>query len=50
VIACTTADNRRSQAVMARLGLRREPARDFRDHYGAGEWHLLVWVASPPLP
>jgi RimJ/RimL family protein N-acetyltransferase len=50
VIACTTADNRRSQAVMARLGLRREPARDFRDHYGAREWHLLVWVASPPLP
>ena len=50
VIACTTADNGRSQAVMARLGLRREPARDFRDHYGAREWRLLVWVASPPLP
>jgi RimJ/RimL family protein N-acetyltransferase len=48
VIACTTADNGRSQAVMARLGLRREPARDFRDHYGPREWHLLVWVASPP--
>jgi RimJ/RimL family protein N-acetyltransferase len=50
VIACTTADNRRSQAVMARLGLRRDPARDFRDHYGSREWHLLVWVASPPAP
>jgi RimJ/RimL family protein N-acetyltransferase len=50
VIAFTTADNRRSQAVMARLGLRREPARDFRDHYGAREWHLLVWCASPPPP
>jgi RimJ/RimL family protein N-acetyltransferase len=50
VIACTTADNGRSQAVMARLGLRREPARDFRDHYGSREWHLLVWVAAPPLP
>jgi RimJ/RimL family protein N-acetyltransferase len=50
VIACTTADNRRSQAVMARLGLRREPARDFRDHYGTRVWDLLVWVASPPLP
>jgi RimJ/RimL family protein N-acetyltransferase len=50
VIACTTADNRRSQAVMARLGLRREPARDFRDHFGAREWHLLVWVASPSPP
>jgi RimJ/RimL family protein N-acetyltransferase len=48
VIACTTADNRRSQAVMARLGLRREPACDFRDHYGSRMWHLLVWVASPP--
>jgi RimJ/RimL family protein N-acetyltransferase len=50
VIACTTADNGRSQAVMARLGLRREPARDFSDHYGPRVWHLLVWVASPPLP
>jgi len=46
VIAFTTADNRRSQAVMARLGLRRDLARDFRDHYGSREWHLLVWVAS----
>jgi RimJ/RimL family protein N-acetyltransferase len=50
VIACTTADNGKSQAVMARLGLRRDPARDFRHHYGSREWDLLVWVASPPLP
>jgi RimJ/RimL family protein N-acetyltransferase len=50
VIACTTADNARSQSVMARLGLRRDPARDFSDHYGAREWHLLVWSASPPPP
>jgi RimJ/RimL family protein N-acetyltransferase len=47
VIAFTTADNPRSQAVMARLGLRRDPARDFRDQHGSTVWHLLVWIASP---
>lgn len=44
VIAYTAADNSRSQAVMARLGLRRDPARDFSATYESGLWHGLVWV------
>jgi len=47
VIAFTTADNPRSQAVMARLRLRRDASRDFSDRDGATVWHLLVWVAWP---
>ncbi len=42
ILSYTSADNLRSQAVMARLGLRREPARDFT----TGSWRGLVWVAS----
>jgi RimJ/RimL family protein N-acetyltransferase len=44
VIAYTAADNPRSQAVMARLGLRRDPVRDFSALYETGVWHGLVWV------
>ena len=47
VIAFTTADNPRSQAVMARLRLRRDASRDFSDRDGPTVWHLLVWIASP---
>ena len=43
VIAYTAADNPRSQAVMARLDLRRDPARDFSAVYESGIWHGLVW-------
>ena len=47
VIACTAPDNLRSQAVMGRLALRRDPSRDFTDLSGARAWHGLVWVAEP---
>jgi len=42
IISYTSADNLRSQAVMARLGLQRDPARDFTLANG---WQGLVWVA-----
>jgi RimJ/RimL family protein N-acetyltransferase len=49
VLAYTAPDNLRSQAVMERLGLQRDRSRDFHDHYDdVGDWHGLVWVATPP--
>ena len=48
VIAYTATDNLRSQTVMARLQLRRDPSRDYSEPYGSGLWHGLVWVATPP--
>jgi RimJ/RimL family protein N-acetyltransferase len=50
VLAYTAPDNIRSQAVMARLRLRRDPARDFSESVGLGVWHGLVWVATHRLP
>ena len=47
VIAYTAPDNLRSQAVMTRLGLRRDPSRDYSEPYKSGLWHGLVWVAMP---
>ena len=47
VLAYTAADNDRSRAVMARLGLERDPARDYSEAFGDGVWHGLVWVARP---
>ncbi len=48
VFAYTAPDNLRSQAVMNRLGMRREPARDFtHDYENYPAWHGLVWVAEP---
>ena len=47
VLAYTSADNVRSQAVMRRLGFRREPTRDFDAVYGDRPWHGLVWAARP---
>lgn len=48
ILAYTSPDNLRSQAVMKRLNLRREPARDFtKMDEKAGTWHALVWVATP---
>lgn len=45
VLAYTAPDNHRSQAVMTRLGLRRDPSRDFTtDTERIGRWHGLVWV------
>jgi RimJ/RimL family protein N-acetyltransferase len=46
VLAYTAADNVRSQAVMMRLGMRRDPSRDFDTLYGDTPWHGLVWVAE----
>jgi RimJ/RimL family protein N-acetyltransferase len=45
VLSYTSADNIRSQAVMARLKLRRDASRDFIADYGKGSWRGLVWVA-----
>jgi RimJ/RimL family protein N-acetyltransferase len=45
VIAYTASDNLRSQAVMARLRLQRDPSRDFTADYDrVGAWQGLVWV------
>jgi RimJ/RimL family protein N-acetyltransferase len=46
VIAYTSADNLRSQAVMDRLKMRRDLARDFIMDYAANKrWRVLVWEA-----
>ena len=46
ILAYTSADNLRSQAVMGRLRMQRDPARDFVKRYaGIGDWNALVWVA-----
>jgi len=49
VLAYTAPDNLRSQAVMERLKLQRDPSRDFSVPYsrGVGIWRGLVWVARP---
>jgi RimJ/RimL family protein N-acetyltransferase len=47
VMAYTAPDNLRSQAVMERLGLTREPTRDFTEiDSDIGLWHGLVWIAN----
>jgi RimJ/RimL family protein N-acetyltransferase len=46
VIVYTSPDNLRSQAVMARLQMRRDPSRDFiTDHAAIKGWRGLVWEA-----
>ena len=45
VLAYTGPDNLRSQAVMARLRLQRDSARDFTAHNDGIDWRGLVWVA-----
>lgn len=45
IFAYTGPDNLRSQAVMARLRLRRDPSRDFTERYGEMLFRGLVWVA-----
>ncbi len=49
ILSYTAPGNLRSQAVMARLGLTRDPARDFIARYERGEWRGLVWRAHPAL-
>lgn len=47
VLAYTGPDNNRSQSVMARLGLRRDPTRDFVNSYDGGPpWRGLTWLAD----
>lgn len=49
VLSYTAPDNPRSQAVMGRLGLARDPSRDFTAQYDtAPGWRGLVWVARAP--
>jgi len=45
VLSYTSPDNLRSQAVMTRLRLQRDPSRDFTANYDFGAWQGLVWVA-----
>ena len=46
ILAYTEPTNTRSIAVMERLNLRREPARDFAaDYEGVGRWQGMVWSA-----
>ena len=47
VFAYTAVDNRRSQSVIAKLGLERRRSLDFTAHYdGYGVWNGLVWAAT----
>jgi len=50
VLTYTSADNYRSQAVMTRLNLQREPSLDYAEPQGAGMWHVMVWVARSEHP
>jgi RimJ/RimL family protein N-acetyltransferase len=49
IFSYTAADNYRSQAVMDRLGLTRDSARDFTARYPEGNWSGLVWTVERPL-
>ena len=47
ILSYTSPDNERSQAVMARLRLVRDPDRDFVTLTQSGQqWHGLVWVVQ----
>ena len=46
VLAYTAADNARSEAVMERLEMQRDPSRDFDALYDSVPWYGLVWVAE----
>jgi RimJ/RimL family protein N-acetyltransferase len=46
ILSYAAPDNIRSQAVMVRLGLQRDPSFDFTaDYDGVGSWRGWVWVA-----
>lgn len=49
ILSYTAADNRRSQAVMDRIPLKRDVLRDFTARYPKGEWSGLVWAAKRRL-
>jgi RimJ/RimL family protein N-acetyltransferase len=46
VLAYTSSDNLRSQAVIVRLNLQRAAALDYSVPLGGGQWHGLVWKAQ----
>src|SRR6185312_4006403 len=48
IFSYTSTDNKLSQNVMERLGLRRTPSRDFTARYPRGDWNGLVWIAERP--
>ena len=45
VLAYTSADNVRSQAVIKRLNMQRAATLDYSEPMGTGMWHGLVWIA-----
>jgi RimJ/RimL family protein N-acetyltransferase len=47
VLACTSADNVRSQAVIGRLNMQRAASRDYSEPVDKGTWRGLVWIARP---
>ena len=48
ILAYTAHDNARSQAVMDRLHMTRDPSRDFTmSSDNTGLWHGMVWIARP---
>lgn len=47
VLAYTSADNLRSQAVIGRLNMQRASALDYSEPQGTGTWHGMVWIARP---
>ena len=44
IVSYTAADNVRSQAVMERLGMQRDPLRDFSTPGRRGTWRGLMWA------
>jgi RimJ/RimL family protein N-acetyltransferase len=47
VLAYTSADNVRSQAVIKRLNMQRAASLDYSEPVGKGAWRGLVWIARP---
>jgi RimJ/RimL family protein N-acetyltransferase len=44
VLAYTSANNVRSQAVIKRLNMQRAATLDYSETLGEGVWHGLVWM------
>jgi RimJ/RimL family protein N-acetyltransferase len=47
VLAYTSADNMRSQAVIKRLNMQRAAPFDYSEPLGSGMWHGMAWIARP---
>ncbi|MDP3175613.1 MAG: GNAT family protein [Phenylobacterium sp.] len=48
IIAFTARDNLRSQAVMVRLGMARQPTRDFTFEANGRLYHSIVYAQAAP--